>query len=753
MKRMVMYILCLSLFVSALGFAQTSEAPYVVLEYYTNENELRILTSQGEELSPFFGMDIAPGDTIITGASLAELRLEPNGTIIKISRNTEFLIETLQGPEYNVNAFSMLSGKIRAIAAKSGGKDNYSFVTPSAVCGVRGTDVCLYAEPEEIDTAAVLEGEVNFINVNTGESLTLTERTKANVFADTFSAQPLSEEEMLTLFSDLEFERLEPSNVPGNENREDPIKELREKKEQETLTEEKQKEEEKDDDDDKQPKAEQPELTKEDTEKEEKPKEPGFFDNLLKFLGFEIGTLTVDNSTYAKAVVQPKFEIGDFRLGLYLPVIYQDDLFSPQDWYHPKGNNEWSFGTDQSGTLDILYDIAGDLLLKIKYMEYGEQRDPFFFKVGNISSITIGHGIIMRNYGNDSDFPAVRRIGLNLGVTTSFFGFEGVVNDFADLEIFGGRIFFKPVGDSFPMAIGVSSVLDLYPSMGIPRNEGETLSTLYGDPIFINGGLDIDFPILESDTFSLVFFGDIAAMLPYFRENESSFNIRRGFALEALFPGGVVNLSKLRNYGWSAGAFGNIFIVDWRLEYRNYRGTFKPSFFNNTYSRVRGQYVLNTAAYLADPDASEWDKQTMGIYGEAGFTIGDIFTFTGGYFWPWQVGISGVEVSDEDYFLLKLRLHPDVIPVVGIHGSISYERTRFIPTILQSTGSEDLLLFDAYTVVKGEVVIPLGPSLDLATVIATSAVYNSDGTVRRDPNNPTMIKTAPSVTIETRVSY
>lgn len=748
MKKIVICIFILSLFAVSLGIAQTSQVPFVVLEYYTNENELKILTSQGEELSPFFGMEIAPGDTLVTGASRAELRLEPNGTIIKISRDTEFLVEALQGPEYNANAFSLLGGKIRAVAAKTGGKDNYSFVTPSAVCGVRGTDVCLYAELGETDTAVVLKGKVEFINVNTGESISLTEKTQADVFAPSFTPEPISEEELLTLFSDLEFERLNPANVPGNEAGGDPIKDLREKREAEELAEKQQQEEES--------KPEQTEPAKEKPEEEEieeKPEEPSFFDNLLKFLGFEIGTLTVDNGTYAKAVVQPKFEIGDFRLGLYLPVIYQDDLFSPQDWYHPKGNNEWSFGTDQTGTLNILYDIAGDLLLKIKYMEYGEQRDPFFFKLGNISSITVGHGIIMRNYGNDADFPAVRRIGLNLGVTTSFFGFEGVVDDFADLQIFGGRIFFKPVGDSFPMAIGITSILDLYPSMGIPRGEGETLSTLYGNPIFVNGGLDIDFPIVESDTFSLVLFGDIAAMLPYFREDESSFNIRRGFALEALFPGGVVNLSKLRNYGWTAGAFGNIFIVDWRLEYRNYRGTFKPSFFNNTYSRVRGQYVLDTAAYLADPDASKWDKQTMGIYGEAGFTIGDIFTFTGGYFWPWQVGSSGIEASEEDYFLLKLRLHPDVIPVVGIHGSVSYERTRFLPTILQSEGSEDLLLFDAYTVVKGEVVIPLGPSIDLATVIATSAVYNNDGTVRRDPNNPSMIKTAPSVTIETRVSY
>ena len=60
-----------------------------------------------------------------------------------------------------------------------------------------------------------------------------------------------------------------------------------------------------------------------------------FYPTLVIFLGFEIGSVTIDGETYAKAVMQPQFEIGKFRAGLYLPVIYQDNLFDPDSMVPP----------------------------------------------------------------------------------------------------------------------------------------------------------------------------------------------------------------------------------------------------------------------------------------------------------------------------------------------------------------------------------------------------------------------------------
>ena len=73
-----------------------------------------------------------------------------------------------------------------------------------------------------------------------------------------------------------------------------------------------------------------------------------------------------------------------------------------------------------------------DLALKVKYLEYGNQQfDPFFIKVGNLASFTLGHGMLMNDYANDSEFPAVRKVGLDLGMNVAnkeSFGFELLAN-------------------------------------------------------------------------------------------------------------------------------------------------------------------------------------------------------------------------------------------------------------------------------------------------------------------------------------
>jgi len=49
-------------------------------------------------------------------------------------------------------------------------------------------------------------------------------------------------------------------------------------------------------------------------------------------------------------------------------------MFNSSDWYHPGGNDEWSFGRDQTGLTDQVADFARDLLLKIRYVEYGSRE-------------------------------------------------------------------------------------------------------------------------------------------------------------------------------------------------------------------------------------------------------------------------------------------------------------------------------------------------------------------------------------------
>ena len=93
---------------------------------------------------------------------------------------------------------------------------------------------------------------------------------------------------------------------------------------------------------------------------------------------------------------------------------------------------------------------------------------------------------------------------------------------------------------------------------------------------------------------------------------------------------------KFKNYGVAAGLFGNVWFIDWRLEYRYYTGMFKPAFYNTGYERSRSEYVSEVLEYLGDTANPVYDTLTMGVYGEGGFNWKEIAQLDIGYFWPWD---------------------------------------------------------------------------------------------------------------------
>ncbi|GAH63072.1 unnamed protein product, partial [marine sediment metagenome] len=193
------------------------------------------------------------------------------------------------------------------------------------------------------------------------------------------------------------------------------------------------------------------------------------------------------------------------------------------------------------------------------------------------------------DYANDSDFPAIRRIGVNLGMDFTTVGFEAVINDLAEAEIFGGRFYIRPAAPAFPLAIGLSGIVDVNPAKDLPP--GTTADEL-GNPMLVNAGLDVDLPIMENGFLSLILFADVAGMMPYYRTDGSGdyLDINRGLAWDTL----VVTEPefRLQNIGFATGLLGNVGPVDYRLEYRYYTGTFIPAILGSSGScwyRYRGR--------------------------------------------------------------------------------------------------------------------------------------------------------------------
>ena len=745
------------------AFAQDQE-PVGVLEYYDDDFEIVVRDADGFEYNFYLGMELVPGDTIETFNSTAEVRVVPNGSIVKIGTNTEFTIDELQGRNgSNTNGFSVAAGRIRNVAASVAGS-NYEIRTPSTVAGVRGTDFGVEVSAE-LDGVAVLEGSVQVTKRDSGESVTLGPNQYVNALADSFQAIELPADRIQSIFQDFNFEELNPQEVPGQQaaqQEEAPAQE---------------------EDDQVQDVAPAQDVPSQPDADDVADGDGGAQDSALQqavaraaeILGMEIGSLTIEGDTYAKLVFQPEINLGRFRASLYLPFIYQRDLFDPDDWYKPKGNNEWNFGFGpeydwENETWTAASDFLTDLALKFRFVEFGEQRDPFFIKVGNLNNMVLGHGVLVNNYANDIDFPAVRRIGVNGGIELGRFGLEYLVNDLAEPEIFGARPYMKPFGKDRRLAIGLSGVMDIDPAGDLPGepeadpDTGEVPTDLFvdartADPIMAHVAGDLDFPLIERDAFSIIAFSDFGTAFPYLRtavdlDGDGTNDLNAGWQDGAAFD---QETGEIETYASMTGFLGNIFAFDYRLDFRAWKGFMNPGFYDSNYDRQRGELGSELITYLADPDGTDpqgnsYDNETMGVYGEAGFSIlNERLSFTAGYLWPFIRTAGGLAPSDDDFLTLELTLDKDLTPL-GIQGAFAYERKAFVPTIANRSGFEEASLFDSNTVLSGELVYPVAPTLNIAVVAKTVMIRNNDGSIKYSEETGRPI-VGPSFSVETRLGF
>ncbi|MDR1893082.1 MAG: FecR family protein [Spirochaetales bacterium] len=733
-KRNVTLILFLLIFIAA-GTVEAQVAqglPSAILVYADDEFEVEITQNGGASLDAYMGMELLPGDVIRTLRSTAELRLQPNSSIIKLGENTTFRFDGFQSNSQTANDFTLLGGKVRTVAARnSRSPSNYNIYTQSAVCGVRGTDFLV----GDNGRLVVAEGSVLFTRRDSNQAIQVETGMAADLSAPVFAPQPLSASQLAQEMQSFTFANLNPAEVP----REDPIQTAAaEPAEEEGEAPEEAPPEETGEGE---TPAQDTELARADIPAfDPAPQDdwsrsssgdapmPDFLAKILNTLGMEIGSVTMEGQTYAKLILQPTFKIGPLELSLYAPIIYTDDIFDPSQYYRPAGNNEWSFGTDQNNVLDTIADFSRDFFLKIRYIKWGEMRDPFYLKVGNLNDLTLGHGILMYNYANDTDFPAVRKVGLNLGFNGSTRTLEFMSDNLARPHIFGARI---ALGGKLRM--GFSGVADIDPFQGF--NDNSTYDTLRDqDPMMLNFALDLEFPFFENSFFSLVSFADAATLMPvldgkvetrYFYSSGSS-----GF------------LNNFRNYGFDAGFFGRIAGLRYRLEYIYERGVYRNGYYGPNYDRMSAVYLSDV---ITNYDSTVPTSYTHGIFGSLTMNLFNFIEFTGGYKWPW--GPNGMDF-DNDQLRLTVNLLPDKLPILGIYGSISYERTNLVGSLID----RNFEFIDANTVLRGEVVIPVSPLLDVGILIGTASQRDGQGNVILDPvtGRP---KTQYTFTLDSRISF
>lgn len=734
---------------AVLSYAAWSQS-YAVLEYFDDEFEVSLYEPTGDEIQFFsFGEELAPGSRIVTRQSSAELRLHPNGSIIRLAPESALEIEALD--ESRTVDMRLGGGRLRHVTP-AGRDATYRVRSNTVTAGVRGTDYDM-----SDDSVAVFDGEVAVENHETGAVVRLSRGQLVDI-AD-FAPLDMTPDEIERRKSEMEFTALDPARLGVSPDDDTAEADTEEEPDEEPAVETAEEDLE-------------PVPPVDATAVSPDRAEVGFPDDegiigagfgaVGQFMGMEVGSVTIDGETYSKLVFQPGFEVGRLRTRFYLPIVYGSSLFDFDDWYRPAGNDEWSFGTDEefageeNEPLLRAHDFARDLLLKIRYIEFGAQRDPFFFKIGNLSGLTLGHGSIVRDYANDTDFPAVRRIGLNLGIDRAGGGLELLANDLADPSLYGARLYARPFGNAFPIAFGVSGVADLSPASDLPDNDDggafveRSASARAVDPVITAFGSDIDLPIVDREALAIVMYSDLYVLLPYLRSAPSDQNgtgiAHGGFVFDAAFRD--IEEPRLHNYTATAGVLGNIGSFDYRVEFQRYEGISRPGYFGPHYDRIRGRRSVELLDYLDNPDADIFTEPEMAVFGEGGVTVLGAIRFEAGYQWPFRrASGGGIAPADDDELKLTFSVEPDTLPL-GLHGRVSYRRTNFVPTLLGRPGFEHASLFDANSVLSGTLAYPLAPTLSLVGTVTTTVARNPDGTVRYDDEGQP--EWSPSVTIETR---
>ncbi len=333
---------------------------------------------------------------------------------------------------------------------------------------------------------------------------------------------------------------------------------------------------------------------------------------------------------YINTIVNTEFNLGPVGLGLALPLnllmvpdsgVNRDDVaysgvLRKRDW------DEWQ-----------------SYLKLLRYVRYGQKRDPVYVLAGQLWGASIGHGTIVNRYANSLSLDHTK-FGLALDLNSTYLGIETMTDSLGSPNIVGGRVYVRPFGDTLFLrgwAIGVSMVTDhsaprslLYATAGAPCPAGST-GPLCQDPAgnvlisdsepIYTGGVDTEFEILHNSIISLIPYVDLNRI--YGAGN----GLHAGVLTEIYLPVPIININ-----------------VQARLEYRMMQAGYIPEYFDATYDLGRIQYATTDAtgattyapkfavaqtAHKTAADPGAIDKK--GYYGELAFNFAGFVQIGGLY--------------------------------------------------------------------------------------------------------------------------
>ncbi|NPV37965.1 hypothetical protein BREVNS_1991 [Brevinematales bacterium NS] len=465
-----------------------------------------------------YGMEVPVSASVRVPGKNDSLELVwADGSSVQLLGTTVVQVANLQKDASSKNLLKLTIGKLFAKIQKKKGTV-FEVETETAVAAVRGTRFGVSFTPGIGGSVVVSEGTVEVIDparsqppqiVNAGQKLVLPATTSPLP-----SPQPAKPEEIKS-FDEEYVSPTEPEPTPSKEP--EPVQEPAPKPQQEKPA--------------------------------PKPGGSGFsFD-------WAVGGENIDGQLWNKIILSPVLRIGNFGVGLYIPVYFIsfDDLGYPSRWYNA---SEWDFSSFD----DSLHDLA----LKIRFLEY--QNKWLLFRIGSLPNMTLGHGILINNYANDLEFPAVRKVGSQIKVDGKVVGFEVLTGNAFVWDMAGARFFVRPFSGKpliGKLGFGISGFYDRQP-----------VSLFTNEQIAFGYAADIDLPLFEvNEALFMVLYSDIATL---------------GYQDK------VLNIStNAKGFGWATGLKGSLLIIDFRAEYRYLQDGFIINYVDTSYDVSRSAKYVN----------------------------------------------------------------------------------------------------------------------------------------------------------------
>jgi hypothetical protein len=338
------------------------------------------------------------------------------------------------------------------------------------------------------------------------------------------------------------------------------------------------------------------------------------------FIGLAVNNIQGEGS-YAATVINTQFSLGPVGLGLSLPL----NLLI---W----NNDQCCLGatTRESKTYaGVLrrrdWDEAQDYTKFVRYIRYGNKREPLYVLAGQLWGASVGHGTLVNRYSNSLslDHP---KAGLALDVNSDWAGVETLTDWVGNPTLMAGRAYVRPFGDTPILrgwAIGFSGATDRTAPVGV---SGPLQSDAQGNPMNLNHqaiyaiGVDTEFEVLRNSFISLIPYAD------FNRIAGAGNGVHTGILTDIHLPIPLLELG-----------------VQAKLEYRMMQPGYIPEYFDQVYDLGRVQYAMQGATsttYVSKYDAAvaaraaangDTSFSQRGYYGELAFNFAGLMQIGGLY--------------------------------------------------------------------------------------------------------------------------